>query len=209
MVTMAKEDKTLSLDFKSEDKTLIPILKLTSNEKQWNTVQYPTAIDQSAASIRVKLMIILVILLVKKGYGLVSAWSRPRAIRLAERRYQAVSLFYKEDNEFIISSPPPPPPPHTHASQHSCIVGNGQISQFDLIGKINIVQSWGKSTFIYTQLTAPKGFAKFGWQIRAICHKENEKSGCQTRVRQQRRFSSDLKPTKRQLFLICMCNIPT
>ena len=24
-------------------------------------------------------------------------------IRLAERRYQAVSLFYKEDNEFIIS----------------------------------------------------------------------------------------------------------
>ena len=57
MVTMAKEDKTLSLDFKSEDKTLIPILKLTSNEKQLNTVQYPTAIDQSAASIRVKLMI--------------------------------------------------------------------------------------------------------------------------------------------------------
>ena len=56
-VTMAKEDKTLSLDFKSEDKTLIHILKLTSNEKQWNTVQYPTAIDQSAASIRVKQMI--------------------------------------------------------------------------------------------------------------------------------------------------------
>ena len=27
----------------------------------------------------------------------------PRAIRLAERRYHAVSLFYKEDNEFIIS----------------------------------------------------------------------------------------------------------
>ena len=42
-----------------------------------------------------------VILLVKKGYGLVSAFSRialglrPRAIRLASRRYQAVSLFYK------------------------------------------------------------------------------------------------------------------
>ena len=34
MVTMAKKDETLSLDFKSEDKTLIPILKLTSNEKQ-------------------------------------------------------------------------------------------------------------------------------------------------------------------------------
>ena len=31
MVTLAKEDKTLSLDFKSEDKTLIPILKLTTN----------------------------------------------------------------------------------------------------------------------------------------------------------------------------------
>ena len=28
---------------------------------------------------------------------------RPRAIRLAERRYQAVSLFYKGDNDFIIS----------------------------------------------------------------------------------------------------------
>ena len=26
-------------------------------------------------------------------------------IRLTERRYQAVSLFYKEDNEFIISFP--------------------------------------------------------------------------------------------------------
>ena len=37
--------------------------------------------------------------------------------------------------------PPPPPPPHTHASQHSCIVGNGQISQWDLMGKINIMQS--------------------------------------------------------------------
>ena len=81
MVTMAKEDKTLSLDFKSEDKTLIPHLKFTSNEKQWNTVQYPTSIDQSAASIRVKLMIILVILLVKKGYGLVSARSQPYRTR--------------------------------------------------------------------------------------------------------------------------------
>ena len=49
-------------------------------------------------------VIILVFLLVKKGYCLVSARSRrPSAIRLAERRYQAVSLFYKEDNEFIIS----------------------------------------------------------------------------------------------------------
>ena len=33
---------------------------MTTNEKQWNTIQYPTAIDQSAASIRVKLMIIVV-----------------------------------------------------------------------------------------------------------------------------------------------------
>ena len=41
-----------------------------------------------------------------------------------------------------------------------------------------------KRAFIYTQLSAPKGFAKFGWKIRAIGHKENEKSGCQTRVRQ-------------------------
>ena len=38
--------------------------------------------------------------------------------------------------------------------------------------------------FIYTQLSAPNGFAKFGWQIRAICHKENEKSGSQSRVPQ-------------------------
>ena len=51
----------------------------------------------------------------KKGirYGLVNQQEassiarsrRPSAIRLAERRYQAVSHFYKEDNEFIISSP--------------------------------------------------------------------------------------------------------
>ena len=34
--------------------------------------------------------------------------------------------------------------------------------------------------FIYTRLSAPKRFAKFGWQTRAICHKEYEKSGCQT-----------------------------
>ena len=53
--------------------------------------------------------LLLVIPLVKKGYGLVSARSQPyrtrpepSAIRLAERRYQAVSPFYK-DNEFIIS----------------------------------------------------------------------------------------------------------
>ena len=43
--------------------------------------------------------ILLVILLVKKGYGLVSARSQPYRTRPeAERRYQAVSLFYKGDN---------------------------------------------------------------------------------------------------------------
>ena len=39
-------------------------------------------------------------------------------------------------------------------------------------------------SFGYTQLSAPNGFAKSGWQIRAICHKENEKSGSQSRVPQ-------------------------
>ena len=39
-----------------------------------------------------------VILLVKKGYGLVSAFSQPYRTRPASRRYQAVSLFYKKDN---------------------------------------------------------------------------------------------------------------
>ena len=36
--------------------------------------------------------------------------------------HQAVSLFYKEGNEFIISPPTPTLP---------CIVGDGQISQWD------------------------------------------------------------------------------
>ena len=88
----------------------------------------------------------------------------------------------------LSSAPPPAPPPHPppppQESQHTCIVGNGPISQWDLMGKINIMQSGDKTYVIYTQLSAPKGFAKFGWQIRAIGHKENEKSVCQTRVRQ-------------------------
>ena len=29
--------------------------------------------------------------------------------------------------------------------------------------------------FIFTRLSAPEKFAKFGWQTRAISHKENEK----------------------------------
>ena len=48
IVTMAKGDKTF-----------IRILTLTINEKQCNTVQYITEIYQSAASIRVELMICL------------------------------------------------------------------------------------------------------------------------------------------------------
>ena len=40
------------------DKTFIRILALTITEKQCNTVQYTIEIDQSAASIRVELMII-------------------------------------------------------------------------------------------------------------------------------------------------------
>ena len=39
------------------DKTFIRILTLTINEKQCNIVQYTKEIDQSAASIRVELMI--------------------------------------------------------------------------------------------------------------------------------------------------------
>ena len=33
-----------------------------------------------------------------------------------------------------------------------------------------------KSMFIYTRISAPKRFAKFGWQTRTICHKVNEKA---------------------------------
>ena len=55
------------------DKTFIRILTLTINEKQCTKVQYTNEIDQSAASIRVERMMILVKLFVKKGYGLVSA----------------------------------------------------------------------------------------------------------------------------------------
>ena len=43
------------------DKTFIRILTLTINKKQFNTVQYTIEIDQSAASIRVELMISLYI----------------------------------------------------------------------------------------------------------------------------------------------------
>ena len=50
--------------------------------------------------------------------------------------------------------------------------------------KLTLCRVETKRTFSYTQLSAPKGFAKFGWQIRAIGHKENDQSGCQTRVRQ-------------------------
>ena len=47
----------------------------------------------------------------------------------------------------LITHPPPPP----HASQHTCIVDNGQISQWDLMGKINIMQSWDKKyVHLYT-----------------------------------------------------------
>ena len=54
-----------------------------------------------------------------------------------------------------LSSAPPPPPPPPHASQprsqHTCIVDNGQISQWDLMGKINIMQSWDKKyVHLYT-----------------------------------------------------------
>ena len=46
-----------------------------------------------------------------------------------------------------LSSAPPPP----NASQHTCIVGNGQISQWDLMGKINIMQSGDKKyVHLYT-----------------------------------------------------------
>ena len=59
-------------------------------------------------------------------------------IRLAERRYQAVSLFYKEDNEFIISSPPLPTPPNILVLW----AGMGKFhNRRDLMGKINIMQS--------------------------------------------------------------------
>ena len=52
---------------------------------------------------------------------------------------------------------------------------------------------WAKSTFcrietksmsMYTRLSVPKRFAKVGWQTRKFSQKENEKSGCQTRLRQ-------------------------
>ena len=38
--------------------------------------------------------------------------------------------------------------------------------------------------FAHTRSSAPKRFAKFGWQTRTFCHKKSGKSDCQTRVRQ-------------------------
>ena len=36
------------------------------------------------------------------------------------------------------------------------------------MGKINIMQSWGKKyVHLYTTLVLQRGFAKFGWQIRS------------------------------------------
>ena len=57
-----------------------------------------------------------------------------------------------------LSSAPPPP----QASQHTCIVGNGQISQWDLMGKINIMQCGDKTyVHLYTTLCS-KGICQFG-----------------------------------------------
>ena len=93
--------------------------------------------------------ILLVSIFVKKGYGLVSARSQlyhtslreashitrglqPRVIWLASRRHQAVSLFYKEGNEFIISPPPPPLPTYLYCWQWAnyTMGPNGQNQHF-------------------------------------------------------------------------------
>ena len=74
-----------------------------------------------------------------------------------------------------------------------CIVANGQILQWDLMCKINILRSRDKKyVYIHTHTSALKRFARFGWQSRMFCRKKRGKSGCQTRVRQTIVSGSDL-----------------
>ena len=57
------------------------------------------------------------------------------------------------------------------------IVGNGQILQWDLISKINILRSIDKKyVYTHTGISAPKRFAKFGCQTRTFCQQKVEKA---------------------------------
>ena len=55
------------------------------------------------------------------------------------------------------------------------IVGNGQTLLWDLMSKINFFGVETKGMSIQTRNTAPKMFAKFGYQNRTFDHKKMEK----------------------------------
>ena len=50
-----------------------------------------------------------------------------------------------------------------------CIVGDGQILQWDLWAKSTICGVETKRIFIHTRSSAPKRFAKFGWKTWTFC----------------------------------------